>query len=890
MTIQRQKIQIDVEATTEGAVRGMDRVADATDRARRAVEKDDAAIKKASLEYQVARARAMNLAEAQDKLAARTNEVARAIDRAASMQAKYNALNATSGSSLGAMAAGAGKAAGAIGLAGVAAFGAVTMVSDLAKESLELQNMFDALPFSLNAARQATRGLADDTTLARNAIMANQAGVATSAQAYAELVGMAQTLALKMGRDVNDTVERVTMGIAKQEREILDELVILPRMEEMWRQHAETLGKTTAKLTDHEKTAAFTRSAIDALRQATQGVEVDMDGAAASIARATVEVKNLRTAALGGVEAQTSLADGVAQLDAKLLRQIGDLGTYRSTYYEIADALENAGVNTEKYRNNAAGLEEDIRKVLDAEAKRLVAMADDRALTQDLVDEAQRLLDVKGVLSDVDRRLIERDLERLGVARAATEAEAAAAAEAAAQRDARIVEIEEQLAFGRAAQSSQEQINALVAEEAELRAQVLEAEGKQAEAAELRRKAQLDALAAMGEASRPKRGGGRRRREGLERWEQEELERAAEQHREMLATRQRQRIEDARLGESLNPFSRANLERDLSNVIDFEQRRADVVLAARLRDIEAQRAAGVDPVQLAEQEIEARLQALAVQERSAAARFDREIVIAEAQGEQQRVRELTAEREVALLELQDQAEALHHEAAMTRLAERKAAEEEVHARRVAIAEESAELVLGAAEAVVQGSVIEGRAIKAQIAATAKAEAMRHGLILGPSELIRAAISAAGGNIPGAIAHGRNAAKSFAFAAAMAAVAGGAGAFGGSARGSSDRGFGADAFGGGEQAGGAMGREEQAGRGTTSDRSWDIGGGVPLSMRAQRDVSAMAAMTTSAGQVVVHNSTTLHLVGQPDDATMLALEKAQVRTAQRVGRLAVGGRR
>jgi len=47
VTVKKAKIQIDVEATTEGAVRGFDRVAGATEKSRKAVERNDVALKKA---------------------------------------------------------------------------------------------------------------------------------------------------------------------------------------------------------------------------------------------------------------------------------------------------------------------------------------------------------------------------------------------------------------------------------------------------------------------------------------------------------------------------------------------------------------------------------------------------------------------------------------------------------------------------------------------------------------------------------------------------------------------------------------------------------------------------------------------------------------------------
>lgn len=895
MTIQRKKVQIDVEATTEGAVRGMDRVADATDRARKAVEKDDAAIKKVTLEYQVAQARAANFADAQAKVEARVRSFSQALDRnAAAMRGVDAEIPKTSADML-AMAGNAANAARGVVDMGRAVVGAAQMAADLAQESLGLQNVFQNLPYSLNAAREATRGLADDATLARNAIMANQAGVATTGKAYGEFVGMVQILAMKMGRDVNESVERVTLGIAKQERELLDELLPgLARMEDMWTRYAKTQGKTAAQLSDVEKNAAFTTEVFNAMRAATKGVQVDMDGAAASIARATVEVKNLKTAALGGVEAERSLAEGVRTLDAYLLRQAAQMRSSRVSYYEVVQALQDAGVSTEQYRNNAVKLEQDIQRVLKAEARRLVNLAEDKKLTAEQTDEVRRLMDVKGLLSDVDRRLLERDLERLGVTKAQQEAVAAEAAAAAEQRQQRLAELEQDLAFGRGARISQEQINALVAEEAELRAQVLEAEGKQAEAVEVRRKAELAALEAEGERLRAPRGGnGKAERERRERERLEARQRAAEFQREQWETFNRLsnaiRQRRAEIDEEYDPFSEANLERQLSNVIDFEGKRAQVVLNARMREITELRANGLDPIQAAQMEAQAKLDALAVEEQVAQRRFEREIMLAEQLGNDQEAAQLRAEQEIALLEYRDQAEAIYHDAEMARIEERIRKEEEAQAIRRALIEESTELVLGAAEAVVQGSLIQGGALKAQIAATAKAEAMRHGLILGPSEAIRAAIAAAGGNIPGAIAHGRNAAKSIAFAVAMGAIAGGAGAFGSGRRegGRSVGGFDASAFGGGPTTPARQDTQPRSGGGRP-----DLGGAIPISPEMQQRVSAQAAQALlgRAGVVVNMGGVNVSTLGNPDEQTIATFERATRQAAQRAGRLVAGGMR
>lgn len=65
--------------------------------------------------------------------------------------------------------------------------------------------------------------------------------------------------------------------------------------------------------------------------------------------------------------------------------------------------------------------------------------------------------------------------------------------------------------------------------------------------------------------------------------------------------------------------------------------------------------------------------------------------------------------------------------------------------------------------------------------------------------------------------------------------------------------------------------------------------MPLSLDTRRTVGAQAAMPSMGGTTVVHATTHLSLLGQPDDHTMLVLEQAQMRTAARVGRRVAGGR-
>jgi hypothetical protein len=804
MTVKRAKIQIDVEATTEGAVRGMDRVASATEKSRKAVEKNDAALKKARLEYQVAQARAENLAAAQAKLTAKFDAFARASDRSAAAQKQASAANDRGAIGLGDLAKGAGRAAGAVGAmaaVGVVAYDATTK---LANESLKVTAIFDNLPYPLAQARAATHGLVDEMTLATAASSLNSTRVATNAQDFAQLAEAAQKLGARIGLDAKGSLDSLTAALARGSTEMLDNLGIVLKQEQAHEEYARTLGTTVDKLSEEQKAEAFREVAMKKVIEAARGIKIDTDSASAAVKRFENELDRLQLKALGASEPTVSLADGVATLDAKLLRGIDSFDTYGSAADDVRIALRDAGVDVEKYRNQQELLARDLTKVLAREGDRIVKLAEEGKLTNDLVDDIERLRQVKGVLSEVDEKIIYQGLKDLDIRNEQERVEARRAASASVGRNERLLEIEEQLAFGRAAQIDQAQINALLAEEAELRALALEAEGKQAEAAEIRRKAQLDALSALGEASAPRRSGGRRRRT-------DDGERAARE-----AVEQQRKVAEEIDGLMMN----------------MHRRRMD-------------RAAELDP--FSEQNLE-----------------------------------IQAEAEAARLAALDEAEAAYHEAAMARLEARKAAEDEVHARKMSIAQESMDLAVGAAAAIVQGAVIEGKALRQVVATTAKGEAMRHGLILGPSALAGAAFQFAWGNIPQGTALLASAGQSFAFAAGMAALGGAVGAFGGGGgRGKQvSGGFGADAFGGGPTA-------NDSPR-SASGGGWDIGGSVPLSQETKRRTSSSAVIGTawSSGPVVQQNINISAL--DINDGAANKIVQAIHKAGQRQGRLTAAG--
>lgn len=899
MGVRKQKIQVEVEMTTEGAVRDAKKFTDSVEKSRKAVEKQDKELKRASTAFLVQTARTKNLTDRVKAFERAERSATAAAEKHRRVIEKQSKATGGGAVSWGRMARGAGRAAGAVGVAAVALAGAAKITADLSEESVKVSGVFKNLPFSLNAARKSTKGLADDMTLATNAILANQSGIAPTSAKYAELVGIAQTLALKMGRDVSETVERVTQGIAKQEREILDELVVLPKLNDVLDEFAAKNNKTVDSLSAEERQSAFTESAFKALREATKGVNVDMDGFAGAVSRTVVEMKNLKTQTLGGKEASVSLRQGLLGLDAATLKLAASVDENRINEILVKEALEDQGVAADKLRGGNLVLAKSIDKILEREAKRLGNRADDKALTEDQIKLAGDLISAGVKFSKVDVKLIARERERLGLTK-----EQVAVREALAEEDQAIVafkreallETENEIELLRARGAEETEINALVVEQLELKSEILEAEGDLEGAAKARRKAELAAIRAAS-GGRRGRGGRRGKSEADKRLEEFKIQQKAQ----MTLFRQRERVGELNIALAkrqrdeeleLNPFSTENVELQLANVIDLGERRAKIDLDQRLRAVDELRSQGVEPIELAELESAAKIQGIRAVQAAKEQAIQREIELAILVGTEAEVQALREERRISAAEQLNDIEQNLHELEMARIAERDAAESKTLKKRQALVKRSSDLWIAGAESVAKANLISGQSLKKAVASVAKAKALEHG-ILAVSEGIKAAIAFASFDFIRGAAHLTNAAVSAAFAAGAAGVAAAAGGFGGAGGGVSVPG---GSLSGSSRAGGpggpleadafGSGRSAQVGDGAGGDA--DLGGEVPISPAGDPlDTSGQASTIGSASSVNVQQTININTIGSINEETIFAISKGQRKAGNRVGKLAAG---
>jgi hypothetical protein len=177
------------------------------------------------------------------------------------------------GDSLGFLDTSLGKIT--VGLAAVAgsalALGATLdrglQVSSLTTGFDSLQASIGRGPDALNQFRQATQGLVSDLDLMQAANQAVLLGVDTGSKAFVELTGAALKLGRAMGIDAKNAIDSLVIGIGRESKLVLDNLGIVVKSEQAYKDYAASIHKSADALTDNEKKLAFAGAAMDAIRE-----------------------------------------------------------------------------------------------------------------------------------------------------------------------------------------------------------------------------------------------------------------------------------------------------------------------------------------------------------------------------------------------------------------------------------------------------------------------------------------------------------------------------------------------------------------------------------------------------------------------------------------------
>ena len=228
-----------------------------------------------------------------------------------------------------------------------AAFGALSRAADTTNIIKGLDQLGAVSGRSLgNLAKQMVQA-ADGAISLRDAMsstaMSTAAGM--SSANILRMTEVAKKASLALGRDMPDSMDRLTKGIAKVQPELLDELGIMARVIPSQETYARQLGKSVSALTDFEKKQAFANAVLEEGERKFGNIQIDANpysqllASMTNVAQTGLELFNkVLTPILNILSSNpTALAAVMAGLGAILLKQaIPALGQFKQSLEDAA--------------------------------------------------------------------------------------------------------------------------------------------------------------------------------------------------------------------------------------------------------------------------------------------------------------------------------------------------------------------------------------------------------------------------------------------------------------------------------------------------------------------------------------------------------------------------
>ena len=159
--------------------------------------------------------------------------------------------------------------------AGAAFFAARSIISGLQKV-IELSTKFEGVERGFNnltkaagfsaktfdSLQKATDGTVDSVQLMTQANNAMLLGIFESDEQMVNMFDTAQRLAQALGKDATFGIESLVTGMGRQSKLMLDNLGIMVKTEDAYKEFAKTLGVTVSELTDQQRKQAFVNATI----------------------------------------------------------------------------------------------------------------------------------------------------------------------------------------------------------------------------------------------------------------------------------------------------------------------------------------------------------------------------------------------------------------------------------------------------------------------------------------------------------------------------------------------------------------------------------------------------------------------------------------------------
>lgn len=187
-------------------------------------------------------------------------------------------------------------------------------VSGLAKQMVELSAGALSLRESLSFAAKGTAFNFTTDQLEKLTVGARKASIA-------------------LGRDFNDSMDRVLRGISKQEIELFDELGVVTRLTPAFEAYARTVNKSVDELSDYERQLALTNEVQKQLDQRFEGIDL-YSTAWEKLGKTTQNALDTSLMAL-----QDSLAP-LAEYATSLISLVGTSTEYKQATASMAESTE----------------------------------------------------------------------------------------------------------------------------------------------------------------------------------------------------------------------------------------------------------------------------------------------------------------------------------------------------------------------------------------------------------------------------------------------------------------------------------------------------------------------------------------------------------------------
>ena len=183
-------------------------------------------------------------------------------------------------------------------------------------------NLQRNLKISIDDAAKSTKGLVDNMSLAMASSRASAFGLEYTSQQFGDIAGAAAIAAKRMGTDIPSAINDIITGIARASPKILDNMGIIVKADDAYREWATThrklgmsVAQTIKSMTAQEKQAAYSAAALKALNKIAAGGQLVVKDLGGAWKQFTTTLTNVKLAILGSGSSSSGLVGAFKMLN-----------------------------------------------------------------------------------------------------------------------------------------------------------------------------------------------------------------------------------------------------------------------------------------------------------------------------------------------------------------------------------------------------------------------------------------------------------------------------------------------------------------------------------------------------------------------------------------------